>query len=163
MIIWIIMGVLVAVIVTFMVFMAIKDKLKIKKQKEEEKKLKVKQKSSIKNVLVYIEEIFLHNDKLLRDFEPSIGKLKMSDIKNQMKKILTKFNSSNIFLLAKELKENQKIIDVFEKMKAASSTTWNRKLKDEILLVKKEVKKLDLAFVKKQRMQFKKRLKGYLK
>lgn len=163
MIMWIIIAILVFLIVIFLIVMAIKDKMQAKKQKEEAKKLEEKQKESIKNVLVFIEEIYLYNKQLLKDFEPSIGKIKMSDIKNKMKKILSKFSDSKIFSLAKKLKENKKIINIFEKMKKETPTTWNRKLSSEMLLIKKEIKKLDGKFIKKQRVEFKKLVKGYLK
>ena len=160
---WIIMGVLVSLIAIFLIVMAIKDKMQLKKQKEETKKLEAKQKESIKNVLVFLEEIYLYNEQLLKDFQPSIGKIKMGDIKIKIKIILTKFSVSNIFTHAKKLEENAKIVAILEKMKKQTPTTWNKKLQNEMLLIKKEIKKLDAKFVKAQRVEFKKIVKGYLK
>ncbi len=160
---WIIMGVLVFLIMTFLVVMAIKDKINAKKKKIEFENFKFKQKESIKNVLIFIEEIYLYNENLLKNFKPSIGKMKMGDIKNQIKNIINNYQETKDYVLAEKRKENNKIINIIKNMKKESATTWKKKFVDDINIVKKEIKKLDKNFVKKERIKAKKILKDLKK
>jgi hypothetical protein len=117
------MGVLVFLIMTFLVVMAIKDKINAKKKKIEFENFKFKQKESIKNVLIFIEEIYLYNENLLKNFKPSIGKMKMGDIKNQIKNIINNYQETKDYVLAEKRKENNKIINIIKNMKKESATT----------------------------------------
>jgi hypothetical protein len=66
-------------------------------------------------------------------------------------------------VLAEKRKENNKIINIIKNMKKESATTWKKKFVDDINIVKKEIKKLDKNFVKKERIKAKKILKDLKK
>ena len=147
--IWIIIGSLVGLVAIFLVVMSIKDRKKAKKEQIEVKELEKQKEESRENVLIYLNEVILDNEKLLKSFIPSVGKIKMGDIKTKARKQLSFYKKENAYKLAMESEKNLKIIEVFESFIKENSNIWSKKFKKEIDDIETEIKNMDKSFVDK--------------
>ena len=96
---WIILGVLVGAVIIFLVVASILDRRKQKKlQAELEVHNEAVQKSS-GEVAIFINELVERNNKLLEEFVPSVGELKMSDIRSKAREALKDLKHSEEFSL----------------------------------------------------------------
>ena len=137
---YIILGILIAAVITFLIVTSIFDRKKRKKLKIE-KDIEDKEKSNAKKEFVAILIFILKkNQELLNDFQPSIGKLKMSDIKNKARDTITILERSKIYNFVKML-EDKEIIDIFVKLKTNNSNIWKKKLTNEIEILNNIAKK----------------------
>lgn len=159
---WIIMGSLVGVVAIFLVVMSIKDKKKNKLEKLKKEELKVKISDSKKNVIIFLNQIIIKNDLMMKNFIPSVGKYKMSEIKSGANKSFIEFKKTNEFKLAKEGKENIKLINIFNDFNSINSNIWEKKMKIQIEDIKKEFSKLPKELIEEYKIVVKKVIKkGY--
>ena len=144
---WIIIGSLVAVVAIFLVVMSIRDR---KKLKVEKKQIEAKEKAindSRENVIFYMNVVIEQNDKLLKEFIPSVGKLKMSDIRDRAKKALKEFKFEEEYKLAADGEKNAKMLEVYSLLEKTNSNTWSKNLEKEVSDIKKEVSEMDKDFL----------------
>ena len=159
---WIIIGILVGVVTLFLIVMSIKDRKKEKLRKIELIELEKKQKQARGNVIVFLDELIIQNNKMLDNFQPSIGKIKMKNIKNISRTNLLKYKKTEEYKLASAIKTNEKIIKYFKLFLDEYSNNWNKKLKKEINYIQKEVVFLDKEFQKVYRKEIKKNIEKEL-
>ena len=155
MVIWIVIGGLIVLIAGFLVFMSIKDRRNVKKEKVAAKELEIKKESSGDEVIIFLNELLKTNDRKLKNFKPSIGKIKMNDIKVSAKKNLISFSKTEDFILASGSEKNKDIITLFENLQETNCNLWNKKfskditsIKDKVKIIEKEKKKTSIAKAK---------------
>lgn len=129
---WIILGSLVGVVAIFLVVASILDRKKAKKAKAARAELKKATDGARGNVAASVNKVIDENSKLLKDFVPSVGKVKMSEIRDKARKALDEIEKSKEFKLAKDSDENKDLITNFGKLKEANSNTWETKSKKVI-------------------------------
>ena len=149
MILWIVLGVLISMVATFLVVASILDRKKSKKRKLEFIENEKKQKNSKGNVAIWINITRDYNKKLVDNFVPSIGKIKMSHIKQKAQKSLKKLANSEEFEFATKIleesdnKESKNIKHLIDNLQKTSSNLWEKKLKKELAFFHKIEKDLD--------------------
>lgn len=123
---WIILGALVGVVAIFLVVASIKDRKKVKKVRALEKQADLAAKASVGSVAIYINIVAEQNRKLLKNFVPSVGKVKMSDIKDKAKIALKELEKSDAYTLALKSESKDEIKKGFEELKQLNSNTWDK-------------------------------------
>ena len=147
-VLWIVIGVLVGAAIIFLVIASYFDRKKAKKTKIEKTILEQKIESSRKKIIIFLNILIDQNNELLKKFQPSIGKLKMGDIKDKAKLILKKYKHTEEFKLAqKDSENNTDLFQIYNSFEINSSNTWFKKISDELEKVKNEFKKIDNEFV----------------
>lgn len=150
---WIIIGSLVGVVAIFLVVMSLKDRKKMKVKKQEEQRVEKIRNDSRFNLIVFLNVLISENEKLLSKFVPSVGKLKMGDIRAKAKKALKNFKDSEEYKHAEESESNKKLIGVYNKFESANSNTWAKALKTEVKDLEKAQSELDANFVKEYKKE----------
>lgn len=156
---WIIIGSLVGVVAIFLVVMSLKDRKKMKVEKEEKKRVEKIRNDSRFNLIVFLNVLIQENEKLLGKFVPSVGQLKMGDIRAKAKKALKDFRSTEEFKHAEESENNKKLIEVYNKFESANSNTWAKALNVEVKDLEKAQSELDTNFVKEYKSEVLKLIK----
>lgn len=157
---WIIIGSLVGVVAIFLVVMSIKDRKKTKLREAELKE--VNQKKSVANAqtIVFLNELINKNEKILKDFVPSVGKYKMGDIREKAKKALNDFQKGTIYKFASDLEDNKKTMEIFDQFKTTNSNTWSKKLANEIKELEEVQKEMQKDFIKEAKEETKEYFEG---
>ena len=106
---WIILGGLILIVVVFLVVTSILDRKKRKKVVAQKKELDFRVWNSGANISKQIIKVVQNNEKELKDFVPSVGNKKMSDINNKAKKKLVEIRASEDFRLLKHNKDENKL------------------------------------------------------
>lgn len=138
MIMWIILGSLIGIVIIFIVVTSMLDHKKRKKNKIKIELANKESMESIKKVAILITVILELNDKRLKQFVPSTGNLKMSDINNIAKKQINDLENSKLYKMI--LKDDsmfvqiQNLITLFKKTK---SNMWRKKINQDISIVEK--------------------------
>ncbi len=124
---WIILGSLIGVVVIFLLVTTTLDRKKKKKIMVEKKEIALEVKDSGSNVSKEIKKIITKNTKDLKEFVPSIGKLKMSDINNNASKELKKIQQTKDFKLIKHNEEEYVLFSKHIKsLIATKSNNWDK-------------------------------------
>lgn len=144
---WIIIGALVAVVALFLIVMSIKDRKKAKIVQIEKKEQDTAREGARKNVILFLNLLMDQNDKLLKDFVPSVGKLKMGDIRSKAKKAIVAFKKTREYKFAEESETNGELIKLVGDLEHTNSNTWNTKFKAEIKELNDAKTKLNKEFV----------------
>jgi len=129
---WIVLGSLVGVVIIFLIVTTILDRKKSKKTKLEADKLLVQKRESSWKIAEKVNLVAAKNRKLLDEFVPSIGKYKMSEVKDIARKSLQEFMHTKDFKIAKSLEENEEMIEKYKLLLKTSSTQWDKKYSDVI-------------------------------
>lgn len=130
-VLWIILGALIVVVFAFLVFTSVMDKKKEKKfkaQKAEEEKEKI---ASRGNIAIWINEIKKHNDALLGNFVPSVGKLKMGEIRTKARECVSELMASRAYAMTKDTDANIDVVDAIKKIFETNSNIWGTNCTDE--------------------------------
>lgn len=149
MVIWIVIGSLVGLIAVFLIVFSIKDRKKAKLIKEQKEEIEQKKNESSKNIVVFINELIKRNDKMLKNFVPSIGKVKMNDIRTSARKAISIFKEKQEYKMAREseTEESIEILEILNKFNEENSNIWDKKLEAEIKLLNKKQKEYEKEFV----------------
>lgn len=158
---WIILGVLIGVVAIFLVVASIKDRKKVKKVRALEKQADLAAKASVGSVAIYINVVAEENRKLLKHFIPSVGKVKMSDIRDKAKEALKELEQSDAYTLALKSESKDGIKKGFEELKRSNSNTWDKK-SAETLKYFKDIE-MSLTEDKDKYDEYKKEVKEELK
>lgn len=137
---WIVLGSLIGLVALFVVVTTILDRKKRKKIKAQETLNLAEIEEAKLEILYYIEQIVLSNEKLLKNFVPSVGKIKMSDIRNKAKEAIKKMTDSKEYKLIEYEEESKELLKVISALKSANSNTWSKM--PETKWVDEEAKKL---------------------
>lgn len=135
---WIILGALVGVVAIFLVVASILDKKKQKKRKEEIKIMEKAKEEAAERTMVFLMLAMEKNREALENFVPSVGKVKMGEIRKQSKDALAKFMKTNTYTFLKSAEANTKTFEIFKKFNTTNSNIWETKLADEIKVLKKK-------------------------
>ena len=134
---WIILGVLVGVVAIFLVVAAIKDRKKVKHIKKLKAEAGKKAAESKGEIAIYINLVSEANEKLLKNFVPSVGKLKMKDIKDKAKNALNKLKHTDEYRYAIESDQKDDIQKHFEELVHTNSNTWSKNCVEALTFFKK--------------------------
>lgn len=137
---WIVLGSLIGLVALFVVVTTILDRKKRKKIKAQETLNLAEIEEAKLEILYYVEQIVLSNEKLLKNFVPSVGKIKMSDIRNKAKEAIKKMMDSREYKLIEYEEESKELLKVISALKSANSNTWSKM--PETKWVDEEAKKL---------------------
>lgn len=137
---WIVLGSLIGLVALFVVVTTILDRKKRKKIKAQETLNLAEIEEAKLEILYYVEQIVLSNEKLLKNFVPSVGKIKMSDIRNKAKEAIKKMVDSKEYKLIEYEEESKELLKVISALKSANSNTWSKM--PETKWVNEEAKKL---------------------
>lgn len=130
---YIILGVIAGVIVIFIVGISVVEKKKNRKLKIAQDKLEKEIKISGQSVANKIMAIVKTNEENLKNFVPSVGKLKMSDINNEAKKqLLIIKNSKNYRLIQENNEEWINFKKHLEALLGEKSNNWQKRNKTNI-------------------------------
>ena len=140
---WIILGSLVGVVMIFLVVASLLDRKKQKKQKAEIKIMEKAKEEAGDRTVVFLMLALEKNAKELKDFVPSVGKVKMGDIREKSKKAMAAFVKTNTYTFLKSSETNKKIFEIFKKFNTTNSNIWDSKLAKEITVLKKKYVKID--------------------
>lgn len=143
MMMWIILGSLVGIVIIFLVVASMLDRKKAKRVKLEKARLAKEIADAGGNIAIWVNLTNEQNSKLLKEFVPSIGELKMSDIREKGKASLDAIAKRKEFKLAQQAPENAKVMTFFEELRNQNSNTWDTKGKDAIAFFKKLESSLD--------------------
>lgn len=159
MVIWIIVGSLVAIVAVFLVVMSIRDRKKMKIEKVKADEIEKLREEARENVVLYLKLVIDENEKLLKNFIPSVGKLKMGDIRAKAKKALINFKNQEEFKFAKDSEANSKLIETYKKFEKENSNVWLKHLEKNIKELNEEYIKIDKNFIKRYKPVAKKIVK----
>ncbi len=120
---WIILGVLIAVVIGFLIVSAILDKKKRKQQLIAQNKEKEQKEMSAGKIAIIINILVALNKEKLKNFQPSIGKVKMSDINNLAKKELDNIKKSALY---KNILSNEEVLKHFLVISKTKSNNWEK-------------------------------------
>lgn len=140
-VIWIVLGSLIGIVAIFIVVTTILDRKKRSKLKVLEKEMKMAAENAKHEILHYVNEIIKHNDRLLSEFVPSVGKIKMSDVRDKAKKAMKRMIDSEEFKLIAEEDETKELSKVIHALKSTNSNLWIKS--NELAQILKEIKDID--------------------
>ncbi|MCK5807240.1 MAG: hypothetical protein KAG91_02505 [Mycoplasmataceae bacterium] len=153
MVIWIIIGSLVGVVAIFLITMTIIDKKKAKKSKNKAKEMEVKKEESRDDVILFLVSLIENNEKLLKNFKPSIGKYKMGDIRGIASRSLKLYKQTTSYKLARDGENNKSLVAVYNKFSTENSNLWSKKFEKEISDITKASKKISQVVKDKNKKQ----------
>ncbi len=121
---WIVLGSLIGLVAVFVVVTTILDRKKRKRIKVLENQNLAEIEEAKFEVLHFVEQVVQKNETLLKNFVPSVGKLKMSDIRKKAKEAIKKIIDSKEYKLIEHEEESENLIKVIDALKATNSNTW---------------------------------------
>ncbi len=142
---WGILGGLIAIVIGFLVISALLDRKKRKKAKLEQAEIDKLKNAAVGNIAILINLIIKRNEKKLQEFVPSVGKLKMSDINNMAKDEMKKITETEWF---KFLREEDILMENFSIIAKEKSNNWIKKNKEQIKYFKELEETLDKTLYK---------------
>lgn len=123
---WIVLGALIGLVALFIIVTTILDRRKRKKLKEIEKQTQAETEEAKLEIMYFASEIIKGNEKLLKDFVPSVGKLKMSDIRNCAKEAIKKLIISKEYRLIEDEEDSIRLVAAINKLKSENSNIWSK-------------------------------------
>lgn len=134
---WIILGVLVGIVALFLIVASIKDRKKVKHIKQLKADATKKADESKGEVAIYINLLSNENAKLLKRFVPSVGKLKMKDIRDKAKDALNKLKHTDEYRYAIESDQKDDIQKHINELVHTNSNTWDKNCGESLDFFKK--------------------------
>ena len=127
---WIVLGSLIGVVIIFLIVTTIFDRKKNKKVKIEADILLMEKRDASWKIAEKVNVVAAKNRKLLKEFVPSIGQYKMSEVKDIARKSLQDFLHTKDFKISKTLEENEEMIEKYKFLLKTPSTQWDKKHSD---------------------------------
>ncbi|MGL4183579.1 MAG: MHJ_0274 family protein [Metamycoplasmataceae bacterium] len=132
-IVWLIMGLLIALLVGFMVFSFLKDKKRNKEIFKKKLELKRVTEKNTKVISVKVTMIIEKNKQELENFISSIGNKKMKDINNASRDLLKNIRNSKEFkLIYIKGESNPLMVSNIDALINVKSNLWEKKCKENI-------------------------------
>ncbi|EFF41509.1 MHJ_0274 family protein [Mycoplasmopsis alligatoris] len=147
MVMWIIFGVIIAALVIFFAYAAIKDSIKNKKIKKEKAEFELEAKNFYKKAIIKTNVIIEKNQKLLSEFQVSIGKYKMSELTDTTRDILSeqiKEKDFKMFLIKNP--EYATFVQNYVNLMDTKSNNWLKNNKNELSYFEQLKTDLDQEF-----------------
>lgn len=144
MVMWIILGTLIGVVAIFLIITSVLDKKKEKQFKARKAEESKEREASVGNVAIWINEISKRNEELLATFVPSIGEIKMKDVKSRAKASLSELIDSKAFAMAIASEKGNEIADAIKTLDKTNANSWSKTCRKELDLFIKTESKLDL-------------------
>ncbi|MGL5520341.1 MAG: MHJ_0274 family protein [Metamycoplasmataceae bacterium] len=133
-IVWLIMGLLIALLVGFMVFSFLKDKKRNKEIFKKKLELKRVTEKNTKVISVKVTMIIEKNQQELDNFVSSIGNKKMKDINNASRDLLKNIRNSKEFkLIYIKGEANPLMVSNLDALIDVKSNLWEKKCKENIV------------------------------
>lgn len=146
--VWVIFGVIVALAAGFFLFTFIRDRKKKKQIREEKIRMKILSENAQLEIVLEINNLIEYSNKMLEEFVPSIGKLKMSMINEIPKDFLKKLIESKKYI--KYVKTQEDFIEFknnTESLFKNKANTWAKVCEKELEFFK--TKKADIEMNEK--------------
>ncbi|UUD35438.1 hypothetical protein NPA07_01005 [Mycoplasmopsis caviae] len=159
---WIILGVLVAVLGSFFVWSAIKEKIKRKQRRKQELQFRKDLDEQVRLLVFALKILIDKNNDYLTNFQPSIGEYKMSNIVNTAHKFLEKYQEDPLFkeciLSNADAKEE---IFAFSILRDTRSNSWNKRASDKLEWVSERFNSYDLTLYEDDYKKMQERINEY--
>ncbi|ADN69388.1 MHJ_0274 family protein [Mycoplasmopsis fermentans] len=159
---WIILGILVAVLASFFVWSAVKEKIKKKKRKKEELQFKKDTEQQSRLLIFALKILVDKNEKYLKEFEPSIGQYKMSNIINTARGFLEKYQEDALF---KECILNnadaRDEIFAFGFLRDTRSNSWSKRCADKLQWIEEKFNSYNISLYEDEYQRVEKRVNDY--
>lgn len=126
MIMWIILGSLIAVVAIFLIFTGVMDRKKNKKIKFENQQLELMRQNASPLIAIWVKIVIDYNNHFLAIFKPSIGKFKMSDIRQAAKKSLQLLMQQKPYELIENSQDHVEIKNRLFELLQNGSNNWNK-------------------------------------
>ncbi|MCS4537053.1 hypothetical protein NXS15_02865 [Mycoplasma sp. CSL7475-4] len=158
---WIIFGVVIALLLSFFIYSAVKDRMNKKKRKKKEMTHRINSLATKDSVIINLDLIYNKNQSLLKKFRPSIGDFKMSFIVGNARKYLLDLQTEENF---KEYiignPDTKELLQHYSKLRDTRSTTWENLtetlnyIAEEMQLIDKELNKEMIEQIKAKIEEF---------
>lgn len=141
---WIVLGALVTVVIIFLIVASVLDRKKAKKIKAEKARIEKAAESSVAKVAIWINLTIEKNRSAIKNFVPSVGKIKMKDIKEKAIKSLKLLVKSEEYNLACHSQEEPKVAEMTNALLKTNSTVWETTAKESVEFFKRIEKETEL-------------------
>ncbi|QSF13838.1 MHJ_0274 family protein [Mycoplasma sp. Mirounga ES2805-ORL] len=137
---WVILGAVIVVLVIMFTYTGLKDMVKKRKRIKREKELAIKAEKYALEIFLKLDYLIIKNQMLIDEFEPSIGKYKMSEITDVPRNYLLELQKTEDF---KELiiasHDVDELLKIYISYRDSRSTTWKSSLKDLEKIIQKRI------------------------
>ncbi|WP_029513844.1 MHJ_0274 family protein [Mycoplasmopsis primatum] len=151
---WIILGALVAIILSMFTYSAIKSKITKKRKAKKDAEFKSKTAEQVKLTIVKLNSLIDINNEYLQKFEPSIGSFKMNDIVQVANNYLN--NMQNDLDFREYIVNSDTAYDFlkyFVRLSHTRCNNWAKQCSDIKEYLEKEIKVMDTEFVEEKTAQ----------
>ncbi|VEU76174.1 MHJ_0274 family protein [Mycoplasmopsis columboralis] len=149
--IWILFGAFILLIIGFIVYKVVREKLDARKEKKLLEEFKTEARKYSQSVVVTVNELIRLNQKELKSFEVSIGEMKMGDINfiaSEYLKEMVKLDRFKRFVLPNP--ELELLVKHVNDLKDTKSNSWDSKCKNAIDFFAKEEQKAKDSMLEKE-------------
>ncbi|CAM9104347.1 MHJ_0274 family protein [Mycoplasma marinum] len=129
---WVVLGVLIAIVIGFLLMSAILDRKKHKKLKIENDRFKKIANEARGQVAILVNVLISKNEIKLKEFVPSVGKLKMSDINNLARDEFSKLEMTEGYKTIKNDETAKEFLEHYTSISKEKSNNWAKKNKADI-------------------------------
>ncbi|BAP00979.1 hypothetical protein MCAL160_0368 [Mycoplasmopsis californica HAZ160_1] len=161
MIMWIIFGVVVVLLIGFIVFSAIKDRIAKKKRRMQEIAFKALAQERKEATVIMLQLLVAKNQEVLDSFEPSIGSFKMSQVVDTARDFLLQYQQEKEFKdYVSTYTGNKTLMKHYAILRDRRSTLWKNEknslkfIEDEYFLIDQDNKKDLITEVKEEIEEF---------
>lgn len=126
MIMWIILGSLIGIVAIFLIVTGVMDKKRSKKLKIQKQLEENLRKDSTDLIALWIMIVVEENQRLLNEFIPSIGLIKMQNIKQTAKSALQLLTKEQAYKLIQKSNNYDETKKFFNELLENSSNNWER-------------------------------------
>lgn len=153
---YVLLGIVLFLIFTIFLYTVINSQVKKYKLKKQKTKDRINSDHLYLKIMVYLKFLLNENEKKIKNFVPSIGNLKMSDINQKSKFFLENLKNEiqeetkKISFINDELK---KILIFSDNLYFTKSNLWNKNLQNEIKSFEEIYQKLNLNDEKLKNLQ----------
>ncbi len=128
MIMWIILGSLIAVVAIFLIFTGLMDRKKTKKIRAKNRELELLRQDAGDLIAIWVNIVIESNNQLLKQFVPSVGHFKMKHLCASAKKSLILLTKQQPYELIKDSKgeKERNICQKFDELLNDNSNNWSK-------------------------------------
>ncbi|KKB26774.1 hypothetical protein MM26B8_04180 [Mycoplasmopsis meleagridis] len=159
---WIILGIVVFLVIVFVVYSAIKDRIKKNKAKKEKIEFENRANYFQKIYIAKLHYLIEKNNEYLQNFEPSIGEYTMGQIVETAHKFLITFENDKNFkeyIVAADSQSN--VLNSFLALRDTRSNLWDKKINETLNLIKKIYNKTNLQISSSEYLDAKKEIDAF--
>ncbi|WP_416738239.1 MHJ_0274 family protein [Mycoplasmopsis meleagridis] len=157
-----ILGIVVFLVIVFVVYSAIKDRIKKNKAKKEKIEFENRANYFQKIYIAKLHYLIEKNNEYLQNFKPSIGKYTMGQIVETAHKFLITFENDKNFkeyIVAADSQSN--VLNSFLALRDTRSNLWDKKINETLNLIKKNYNKTNLQISSSEYLDAKKEIDAF--